>query len=78
MRTAAEEATEVFAAKAYEKNLDLACWVDEQLPYQVTGDATRLKQVIANLLSNALKFTDSGYVKLEVKALEPHSPLSSE
>ena len=78
VRTAAEEATEVFAAKAYEKNLDLACWVDEQLPYQVTGDVTRLKQVIANLLSNALKFTDSGYVKLEVKALEPHNPLSSE
>ena len=50
------------AARAAEKHLDLAFEIDPRLPTQILADPLRLRQILANLLSNALKFTDSGEV----------------
>jgi signal transduction histidine kinase/ActR/RegA family two-component response regulator len=47
----------------------LSCLIDPQLPAQVLGDPTRVRQIISNLLSNALKFTRSGRVDVEASAL---------
>ncbi|MGP8308650.1 ATP-binding protein [Vibrio sp. YIC-376] len=52
--------------KAQQKHLRLLSEIDPQLPIEVKGDAGRLKQVLNNLLSNATKFTEHGYIKLQV------------
>ena len=57
-----EEALDLLAAKAAEKELDLAYQMDDDVPSHVQGDVTRLRQVLVNLISNGLKFTAAGEV----------------
>lgn len=52
--------------KASEKGLKLTSHIHPSVPEMVTGDPTRIKQILINLLNNAIKFTDKGYVKLEI------------
>lgn len=66
LRSCIEEVLDVFAAKAAEVNIDLIYQVDQHLPAQVEGDSMRLRQVLINLLSNAMKFTQKGEIFLEV------------
>jgi CheY-like chemotaxis protein/HPt (histidine-containing phosphotransfer) domain-containing protein len=67
-----ESALELVAASASGKGLELAYLFDQGLPSAVVGDATRLRQILINLLNNAIKFTDTGEVVLSVdgKALQ--------
>ncbi|HEU6449000.1 MAG TPA: response regulator [Verrucomicrobiae bacterium] len=71
LRGCIEETLDLMSAKAVEKKLDLVYQMDATVPAKVHGDALRLRQVLANLLSNALKFTDSGSVFVEVKVVSP-------
>ncbi len=64
-----EDALDLFAPKAAEKGLDLAYWVDDSIPKVLVSDVTRLRQILANLISNAVKFTHQGEVVVEVKPL---------
>lgn len=57
-----------FALKADEKGLLFTITVDDGLPRLLVGDATRIRQVISNLVSNAIKFTDQGHVAVHVGA----------
>jgi signal transduction histidine kinase/DNA-binding response OmpR family regulator len=66
LRDCIEEALDVFASKASEKGLDLAYLADRRLPRTVEGDPLRLRQILVNLVGNAVKFTDRGGVLLEV------------
>ena len=61
-----EEAAELIAARADEKGLDLIVEVDPALPARIAGDPTRIRQVVLNFLSNAVKFTDHGSVTVKV------------
>ncbi|HET6755562.1 MAG TPA: PAS domain S-box protein, partial [Jiangellaceae bacterium] len=72
LRGCVESALELVAASASGKGLNLAYLFDEGLPSAIVGDATRLRQILINLLNNAIKFTDTGEVVLSVdgKALE--------
>jgi PAS domain S-box-containing protein len=68
LRDSLEAALDLVAASAAAKALDLACLLDPKAPVTLVGDATRLGQILANLLTNAVKFTDEGEVVLSVES----------
>ena len=72
-----EIAIEMVTARAQEKGLTLTCDIAADVPDNVIGDPTRLRQVLMNLLGNAIKFTASGTVSLRVEPNgDPLSPTS--
>jgi len=70
LRDLVEEVTETFADVAYGKNLELTCTIPASLPTALVGDAGRLRQIMTNLVGNAIKFTEKGEVGLRVEAVE--------
>ena len=62
-----EDVMSLFWQKAEEKHLDLACFVAFDVPKTIKADPTRLNQILSNLINNALKFTESGSVVIDVK-----------
>ncbi len=68
LRQCVEEALELLAPKAAEKKLELVAFINPAIPPVVVGDVTRLRQVIVNLVSNAVKFTAKGEVVVSVLA----------
>jgi CheY-like chemotaxis protein/nitrogen-specific signal transduction histidine kinase len=69
LRACLEDALDLLAAKAAEKKLELACQMDDDVPEQMCGDVTRLRQVLVNLISNGIKFTSTGEVVVQVRVL---------
>ena len=68
LRTCIEESLDLLATKAAEKKLDLAYVVEDSIPKLLVSDVTRLRQILVNLISNAVKFTALGEVVVEVTA----------
>ncbi|MGH8507737.1 MAG: response regulator, partial [Gammaproteobacteria bacterium] len=68
LRTLIEETVEIYALRADEKNLELLCHIGADVPAQVKGDAARLRQILLNLIGNAIKFTHDGEVVVKVSS----------
>ncbi len=69
--TLLDEALQVLSNLAATKGIELVLSLDPNIPRRVEGDAGRLRQVITNLVGNAIKFTSSGHVEMRVKADSP-------
>jgi two-component system sensor histidine kinase/response regulator len=72
LRDLLEDTSYMFAAQAQAKGLELLVDIDAAVPAELAGDPHRLRQIVANLLGNAIKFTDTGTVTLRVLA-EPRA-----
>ena len=70
LRALVQEAVDLMSITARDKPIALSCTIARRLPERVVGDPMRLRQVLVNLLHNAVKFTERGRVVLEVRLLE--------
>lgn len=66
IRAVLEDLSDMMAFRAQEKELEFICMVDSDVPTVVFGDPTRLRQVIVNLVSNAIKFTSQGEIVIRI------------
>jgi signal transduction histidine kinase/DNA-binding response OmpR family regulator len=67
VRQCVESALDLVALRAEEKNLNLGSLIDPNVPTAIMGDVTRLRQILVNLLGNAIKFTEKGEIVVEVQ-----------
>jgi len=68
LRTTIHDVAELMSAQAYKKGLEVSCLVNSNVPLRVIGDATRLRQVMINLISFAVKYTEHGEISIFVSA----------
>ena len=77
LRDTLDDAIRTLALRAHEKGLELLCHVSTDVPDALIGDPGRLRQIVVNLVGNAIKFTDQGEVVIEINR-QPASGLSAE
>jgi len=63
-----EDAIKLLSTRANDKNINLTYYIDEDVPYIIMGDIVRLRQILFNLIGNAVKFTRNGQVIVSVKS----------
>ena len=68
----AENITSFFTVNAADKNLDFKIFIQENVPLSLKGDSLRLKQILINLINNAIKFTESGNISLHISLIEKY------
>ena len=68
LREAVDGIMDLLAVQAHNKGIELACFLDPHMPTQIRGDPGRLRQIINNLVGNAIKFTTEGEVVLSIAA----------
>jgi PAS domain S-box-containing protein len=72
-----EEALDLFAPTAAAKRLEIGYHVEADVPPWIVGDVTRLRQIIVNLVNNAIKFTPSGSISIQVRRIPLETSLRS-
>ena len=64
-----DDAIDLLSLKSVEKGISISCYVDQDVPNNLLGDPGRFRQILINLFSNAVKFTEKGYVEILVSRL---------
>jgi signal transduction histidine kinase/ActR/RegA family two-component response regulator len=77
LRAAIDEVADLLSSKAHEKGLELTTFVGPDVPAFVRGDAGRLRQILTNLVGNAIKFSDRGSVRVRVGATSHTAEVTS-
>ncbi len=67
LRVTMEDTVKFFSLRAEEKGLGLGCQVQPEVPDGLVGDPTRLRQIVVNLVSNAIKFTSAGEILIQIR-----------
>ena len=67
LRDVVDQTMDLLAPIAFDKGLEMSAWIDPRIPSNLVGDITRVRQVLLNLVSNAIKFTSSGEIYLQVE-----------
>jgi len=75
VRQSVEAALDLLAPEASRKNLEMAYMIDRETPTYLSGDVTRVRQILVNLLGNAVKFTNEGEVSISVKTRKVQAAL---
>jgi two-component system sensor histidine kinase/response regulator len=66
LREAVEDVADMLAEQAHQKGLELACFIEDDVPHLVRSDPVRVRQILTNLVGNSIKFTDRGEVVMRV------------
>ena len=69
LSTCIQEVIELLATQAHQKGLEIAAFIPSDIPIYLQGDASRLRQIIMNLMGNAIKFTSAGEVVIQIKLI---------
>ncbi len=69
VRQVAEEVMDLLIYRVKDKNLGIGCVVDPSIPDQLLGDPSRIRQILLNLVGNAIKFTQQGHIKISISSL---------